>query len=173
MARAWGVGITPSWAPSSSTTRTCGIRIIWLTRRSRAMADPFYVSTPTTAGRAAARQQSRPEDSTGVRRGAIETPPSTAESDSPLASLGGQAIGEGIPRFGRLLVTAAGSGRGRSGLHLAIAEDHHVRHLLALAEPDLVLHPAVGGVDLDTQPPRPKHACELLGGGDMAVGDRN
>src|SRR6478752_4316735 len=38
---ALGVGMTPSWAPSSSTTRTCGIRIIWLTRRSRLMVYPL------------------------------------------------------------------------------------------------------------------------------------
>src|SRR5437867_81680 len=36
----------PSWAPSSSTTRTCGIRIIWLMRRSLAMADPFELGMP-------------------------------------------------------------------------------------------------------------------------------
>ena len=40
ISRALGVGMTPSWLPSSSITRTCGIRIIWLMRRSRLMVDP-------------------------------------------------------------------------------------------------------------------------------------
>ena len=41
---ACGVGMTPSWAPSSSTTRTCGMRIIWLTRRSRLMVYPLRLA---------------------------------------------------------------------------------------------------------------------------------
>ena len=74
------------------------------------MADPFYVSTPAIAGRAAARQQSRPEDSTGVRTGAIQATRWKADSDVPLARFGGEAIGESLPWFGWLLVAAAGSG---------------------------------------------------------------
>src|SRR5258705_14007976 len=55
IARAWGVGMRPSWAPSSSTTRTCGIRIIWLMRRSLAMADPFELGTAHFATETRAR----------------------------------------------------------------------------------------------------------------------
>ena len=71
------MGITPSWAPSSSTTRTCGIRIIWLTRRSRAMADPFELVSAfqrPKRGHAAARAQSPRDYSTGPESRAIEPP---------------------------------------------------------------------------------------------------
>src|SRR3990170_4983966 len=49
--RASTVGITPSWLPSSSTTRTCGTRIISLMRRSRLRLVPL----PCVWGPAGAR----------------------------------------------------------------------------------------------------------------------
>ena len=45
--RARGVGMTPSWLPSSSTTRTCGTRIISLTRRSLLRLVPHHCSIPS------------------------------------------------------------------------------------------------------------------------------
>lgn len=41
------------------------------------------------------------------------------------------------------------------------------------ASPDLVLHPAVGGVDLHPQAALPQHGGELLRGLDVPVGDRD
>ena len=74
IARACGVGMTPSWAPSSSTTRTWGIRIIWLTRRSRLMVVPFELVRTLrdrSRGHGDPSGVASREDSTGPPRRAI------------------------------------------------------------------------------------------------------
>ncbi len=64
-----------------------------------------------------------------------------ASADAAGARLRRQAIGEHFPRLGRLLLAGPRPWRGRAGLDLAVAEDDHVRDLLLLGGPDLVLHP--------------------------------
>ncbi len=69
--------MTPSCCPSSSTTRTCGTRIIWLMRRSRLMVVSLCSEWVRIRGATGHAGRARPprEDSTGVRRAATNGGP--------------------------------------------------------------------------------------------------
>src|SRR3954454_17466452 len=187
MATGWGVGVTPSWAPASSTTRTCGIRIIWLTRRSRAMADPFERSNSGSTGartrdaHGASRTKTIAQGfGTGQSSGGASGRPfrssprrSRWSRDAPLAGLRGQPIRQRLPRFGGLLLPRPGPRRRGPGLDLAVPEDDHVGHLLLLGGPDLVLHPVRRFVDVDAQPSAAEELGQISRRVAVPVGDRD
>src|SRR6266853_4302263 len=93
--------------------------------------------------------------------------------DHPAARFSGQPIGEGLPRLGWLLLAGARPRRRGSGFDLAVAENQHVRDLLLLGRPDLVLHPVRAVVDLDPETAPAEDAGELVGCLDVPVGDRD
>src|SRR6266550_5285433 len=192
ISRASGVGMTPSCAPSSSTTRTCGIRIIWLTRRSRLMVHPLRCLIRTTGmGEHATPLWPRRQDSTPVPspttdgpgrapwKRATTTPMPSApgaaivptSAHSPGRRLGCKPIGEGLPSLGGLLLPGPRPGRRGARFDLPIAEHEHVWDLLLLGRPDLVLHPIRRPVDLDPQVPRPQYVGQLRGRLEMPIGD--
>ena len=77
------------------------------------------------------------------------------------------------PTLRRAAVRRRASGGRRASLDLAIAENEHVRDLLFLGLPDLVLHPVVRVVDLDPEPARGEDRGQLAAGLHMPIGDRD
>src|SRR5512140_1893782 len=94
-------------------------------------------------------------------------------SDGARGGLLGETGGEVIPGDALLLASVAPAHRGGASLDLAVAQDDHHRHLLLLGEPDLVLHPAVGPVDVDAKPATSQEGRELVRGITVPVGDRD
>src|SRR6185369_5986074 len=89
---------------------------------------------------------------------------STGSVGPTSSRFGRQTSGQLVPAeglLGRILRRAAAPEGGRPGFDLAVPEDQHVRDLLLVGEPDLVLHAAVGVVDLDPQALAPEHRGQL------------
>ena len=78
----------------------------------------------------------------------------TVESGTAGARFRRDAIREGLPVLGLLLLAGPGPRGRRPSLDLAVAQHEHVRDLLLLGRTDLVLHPVRRVVDLHAQAAR-------------------
>src|SRR5450756_1725961 len=101
-------------------------------------------------------------------------------SDMRVATLGsssrgllGQTVDEGGPGHAVLLLPCPIADGDRSSLDLAVTQDEHVRNLLLLSQPDLVLHAAIRAVDLHPKPARLDQLRQLVCAGGMAIRDRD
>src|SRR5450756_99650 len=101
-------------------------------------------------------------------------------SDMRVATLGsssrgllGQTVDEGGPGHAVLLLPCPITDGDRSSLDLAVTQDEHVRNLLLLSQPDLVLHAAIRAVDLHPKPARLDQLCQLVCAGGMAIRNRD
>src|SRR4029079_40745 len=111
------------------------------------------------------RLHGHPDPRAAPRQGAdgSNRPGRQLSACAPLPRLVRKPVREGVPRLRLLLLAGARPGRRRPGVDLAVAQHDHVRDLLLLGEPDLVLHPVRRPVDLDPQAATAQDAGKLVG----------